>query len=300
LSEGAKAPAEKGVYENLQDSLCQGKSLSEALNMQRIFPSGFTHAIRAGEASGAVDKILAQFAVHLKRSEDVRRKIIEASIYPALVLLAGIGTLFVLLKIVVPKLSGLYKDFGAELPQITKFILGMSDHSFLLFATFLFFTSAFAFLISRNRHWLLKIPGLCLFFLKADLFRFSSTLSLLLKSGLPLLNALEISGEGSSSAHEIAQIREALLGGQSFSTALCQTKWVDSSHLALIRAGEESGQLVESLSQIAEETEADLQSLLEMMTKLIEPLLILGVGGAVGLIVIGTLLPVFDLNRLFQ
>ncbi len=280
-------PTFKEVLTRLEEEIRQGKSVSQALGDQKLFPSYFIQMVQAGELSGNLDKVLGLLAEYLEKEEERKRKIKEALAYPCLILGLGFATFFVLLKWVVPKLASVYSDFGAELPLVTRIVLALSDFFIPFVILFLIALGAFAFFLRKKKEKLLP------FFRKSFLSRFASLLSIELQSGIPILQALDSFGD-------LGRARELLSEGRGFADSLKGYGWVSEKDLALISSGEESGKLPEALAQVARESQRDMESQANLMIKLLEPALILGVGLAVGFIVVSTILPILEINELVR
>jgi type IV pilus assembly protein PilC len=309
LEEESGHAKEKEAIAGIKEEIRQGRSLSEAAAERRtLFPVEVVHLIEAGEMSGTLDRVLEELAQHLEKKEEVLQKMREAAAYPCLILALGIVTLFVLLHAVVPKLAAVYLDFGGELPAITKLILWLSEKSLVFFIGIACAGGLLGFFLKRNKvfyfSFVRKTPLLGDIFFKSIRYRFCSTLSLLLRSGIPIFRAFEVLSGNSPEPlffkKDMEEIKEQLSQGSSLSRALHHLNWVNKVSLAIIRSGEESGKLPESLTYIAQVTQKEMEGASQFLLKLIEPLLILLVGGVVGIVVVGTLLPVFEMSGLLQ
>lgn len=296
----------KNTLTVILENIRQGRGFSEALEKTRCFPVFFHQMVSAGEAAGAVPEVLKELAVYLEKEQTLKGKIREALAYPALILCLGFTTLGVLLNFVLPKLRSIYDGFGADLPLITKVILRLSDF-FLPSAALGIACLTLSFLFLRKKeHFvfvLYHVPLAGPFIRGLTRVQFSRLLSLLLESGIPLLEGLEIVGKTLSSSflrEDAASLKERLMEGHSFSNSLEGIRWVDPLSRMLAASGEETGRLSSCLAQIARDTEESLEAQIRLIVKLLEPGLILGIGILVGIVVIGTVLPIFDLSGLAQ
>ena len=293
----------KQVREDVQ----QGTGFSNALESTRAVPGYFSQIVYAGEISGTVARVLAELAGYLEKEEALKSRIREAVAYPALILLMGFTTLGVLLEVVIPKLAVVYKDFGAELPFITRIILGLSGLFFPVLILLLIITASAVWLFLKKKETLnilfYKLPVSGGFFRSCVLIQFSRLLSLLLESGIPVLEAMNLVEKTFSSAFlkaDISRLRQELQDGGGFSSGLKNIGWMDPLSKMLASAGVESGRLPASFAQIARDSQVQFESRLQMAIKVLEPGLILVIGLIVGFIVIGTVLPIFDISGLMK
>ena len=290
----------------LAEKIRQGASLSQALEAPpAAFPIYFSKMVKAGEMSGTLEQILERLARHLAKEEEMRRKIREALAYPALVLSLGITTLFVLLEWVIPKMTSVYESFGSRLPFLTRAVLLASKLFLPAVCLALFLLMLTAFLLRKHKDlissWFLKLPVAGELYRHILLSQFCSLLSLELASGIPILQALDSVKDTFSNAlfqRDLGQVRESLAQGQRLAEAMQGLSWVKESSLALIYSGEEAGKLPEALAEEAQDSEQELESRAQVLVKLLEPGMILGVGLVVGIIVIAALLPILELDML--
>ena len=291
----------------VKEGIRQGSGFSKILEDTKSVPSFFSQIVYAGEVSGKTSEVLQELSGYLEKEAELKGKIREALAYPCFILFMGLATLGVLLQIVIPKLAGVYKDFGAELPIITRIILGLSD-LFLPFAAVLLIFAVLATIFFLRKKEALasliyKMPIAGGFFRSCVLIQFSRLLSLLLESGIPVLDALKIVEKTFGSfflKRDITSLSEGLAEGRGFSNCLEEISWMDPLSKMLASSGEESGRLPASFSQIARDTQTRLESQIQMIVKLLEPGLILVIGLIVGFVVIGTVLPIFDISGLVR
>lgn len=301
-----KKPVGKAVPV-IEQNIREGQGLSGALHAAGPFPSYFVQMIRAGEISGTLVKVLGLLSDHLAREEETRRKVREALAYPLLVLALGIVTLVVLIQFVIPKIALLYADFDGELPWLTRAVVGLKD-AFIPAAAVTLLMSAFGFWFlgkhkGRLQNLIFHLPLLGNFNRKVFLAHFSSLLSLQLQSGIPVLAALDSVIETSSSQKirkDLERVKESLSQGEGAAKSLEKSFWMSETAGALLLSGEESGKLPEALRQIHEEAMKEVEAQTHFFLKLLEPLLILGVGGVVGTIVTSAILPILEMNTFIQ
>ncbi len=290
----------------IKDRIRQGESFSQALSKQSL-PSYFIQMLEAGELSGNVPEILKLLADHLFTQEERKRKILEAVIYPSLVLGLGIISFFILLQFVIPRITQVYQDFESELPWLTRMIISLSQLAipFLLSSLFFFGFMVYGFRTQKDLMIRLfsELPFVSGLIKKSFLAQFSSLFSLLLKSGIPILKALDsVSSTFDSQAlkEDFEEIKSKIAEGTGFTQALGHLSWMSESSRALIRSGEESGKLPEAFEAIQKEASIELESQIHFGLKVLEPLLIVIVGLAVGFIVVGAILPILEMSELVR
>lgn len=276
-----------------EDHIRQGKSLSHCMSLYpAVFPVYQISLIQAGEASGQLDKVLEDIALELEKEEETKSKVREAVSYPAFIIVFGLITIFILTTFIIPKLALVYQDFGETLPWITLLVIRISNTMKYLLPLFLLLMGGFFLLIRRYGKGLypaaLAMPLVGSMLQHSMLVRFSYLLSLLLKSGIPLLRALEATEEKNAG--------ERIASGETLAQALRELPFVNETALALIQAGEESGTLPESLEEVSKVYSRELESATKMILKLLEPALILGVGIVTGFVVIAMIYPVVTLS----
>ncbi|OGX42115.1 MAG: hypothetical protein A3F87_00830 [Omnitrophica WOR_2 bacterium RIFCSPLOWO2_12_FULL_51_24] len=301
----------------LQDVIAQvkdGASLSAAFAKHpRIFSDFFVSMISAGEVGGALEEILKRLSDHYEKEEDIKTKIQTAMAYPTLVLAVGTVTVFVLLSFVIPKLTVIFDEFGQALPIPTRILVDASDF-FARFWWLMLLSAAILFFLilrvsstrqgkARLDRFLLGIPLLGEFLKKVEIGRLAKSLATLLDNGVPILHSIEVISATATNEvlrQEFERIGKAIKDGLSFSQAL-----KDSPHFPvfvqnMISVGEEGGSLEVSLHRIAGSYEHYSDRLVKIMTSLIEPFMILGMGAIVAFIVVAMLLPIFQLNLMVK
>ena len=301
----------------LQDVIAQvkdGASLSVAFAKHpRIFSDFFVSMISAGEVGGALEEILKRLSDHYEKEEDIKTKIQTAMAYPTLVLAVGTVTVFVLLSFVIPKLTVIFDEFGQALPIPTRILVDASDF-FARFWWLMLLSAAILFFLilrvsstrqgkARLDRFLLGIPLLGEFLKKVEIGRLAKSLATLLDNGVPILHSIEVISATATNEvlrQEFERIGKAIKDGLSFSQAL-----KDSPHFPvfvqnMISVGEEGGSLEVSLHRIAGSYEHYSDRLVKIMTSLIEPFMILGMGAIVAFIVVAMLLPIFQLNLMVK
>lgn len=300
----------RAALEDIVANIKEGKPLSSSLKAHgQFFPPLYTALIHSGEVSGNLDQVLKRLADFLEKEESFQTDVKTSLAYPVFILFVSILTIGVLLGFIVPKLAVMFKDMGESLPLPTRMWMGLSSalRSYwwliaLATGLLIFFKHRIAsteqgrFLLDKLR---LKCPFVGEINLKKDLTRLTNTLSLLLSSGVTIVNSLEVASavvENTVLRSEIAKFREKIASGASFSQCLRDSRLFPELVTNIIRVGEESGNLEKALGRIADEYEREIDRSLKVFLKLFEPSVILAMGLVVGFIVISMLLPIFQIN----
>ena len=288
-----------------------GETFNESIAKHpRVFDRLFVSMVKAGEHGGLLAEILDRLAGFLEASARLRKKVKSAMTYPVIVICIAFAiTIFLLVK-VVPIFGEIFKDFGAKLPAPTQFLIDVSDFMrgewyFLI----LIFGGAFfgirTFLRSTRGkqfadRWKLKLPIFGPLIHKICMSRFSRTFAQLIRSGVPILEVLDIVG-GASGNHvvetSIKGVSEDVEKGDNLSVALSKKPIFPPMMLRMVSAGEATGKIDTMLEKMADFWDEEIEAMLDALTSLIEPLLIVFLGVIVGGIVIAMFLPIFKLNE---
>ncbi len=281
-----------------------GLALSEALKKhKKYFDDLFCNLIHIGEHSGTLDIMLNNIAHHQEKSMDLKRKIKKALLYPSVILATALTVTIVLLIFVVPQFGKLFHDFGAELPVYTRLVIKLSTiitHNFL-FIAFGFISIITALKYMNTDKILLKMPIVRNILKKAIITRFSSTLAITLKAGLPLSEALQITANTANNKlfqHAILIIHEQVAAGQSISNAIAHSSLFPIRARQMIAIGEESGALDSMLNKTAEYYENEINYLVDNLNNLLEPAIMVILGILIGGLIIGMYLPIFRLGTI--
>lgn len=289
-----------------------GKNFCESLSKHpQAFSELFVNMARAGEASGRLNEILDRLATYLEKSAALTRKIRAALIYPAVLVGMAILITAVLLIKVVPIFKGIFESFGGSLPLPTRILIGISNllaQYFLLLVGLLvilgfFFRKYVSTEKGRYNFDLkkLKIPVLGPLFHKVALVKFSRTLSTLVRSGVAILNALEIVGKTSGNKvveEAVMDCYKAVRDGESISGHLTKSGIFPPIVRRMIDVGEKTGQLEKMLSKIADFYDEQVDAAVSALTSLLEPIVIVFLGIVIGGIVISLFLPIFKITEL--
>ncbi|MEF2231549.1 MAG: type II secretion system F family protein [Pseudodesulfovibrio sp.] len=300
------------VVSDIRESIREGRDLASAFsNYPRLFNTTFVTMVRAGENSGTLDIVMERLADHIDQQLALRRKLQATLAYPILMMIVGCCVVVFLLSFVVPKVTEIFFDMGRELPLPTQILIATSDmvrHNGLILLGLLL-----AALVGANRFRktergraffdaaLLRTPILGGIIRLLAVGRFSKTLGMLLKNGVSLLNSLDIirsvSGNTAMKA-VVGQVYEDVQEGKLLSGPLEASRIFEHAAVQMISAGEQSGRLDEMLLIVADDCESKVSVKLQMLTSLMEPLMILLLGGMVGFVVMAIMLPIFEMSNL--
>lgn len=302
------------IVNAVRNEVRAGQSLANALAMHpRTFPPLYIALIRAGETAGELDEVMSRLADYLAESQTLRSKTLEAMIYPMVMVVVALSVVGVLLAYVVPQVVTVFENQHQTLPLLTRALLSVSKGvrvggvyvlgtTILLSMWWLHAMKRYAFRLSVDR-WLLRVPVLGKLLRSADTARFASTLAILVRSGVPLLLALE-AGKGLIERIPLKEIVAIALqevnAGKSLSRALKHEDGFPPLLINLIASGERSGQLAEMLAQAARLEQLSLEHDVAVLIRLLEPLMILVMGGMVLMIVLAILQPIFNINQVLM
>ena len=310
LIDQIEQPRLKKVFSQIKEKVSEGSPLYQALSAHpAIFSNIHVNLVRAGEAGGALGLILLQLADFSEKRLKFKKKLEAALAYPAFLIMVSAGMLIFLVSFVMPKIVGLFKSMHVALPLLTRGLIAFTGFMQHFWWLVLAVVVAIAALISLwlktekgGRTWdrlRLHLPLAGKLHYEAVVARFCRTLSILLKSGIPLIEALEISGHAMGNRIMEDQIREisTLVGeGEPLSGPLKRVAHFPPLVIQLVRAGEQSGELENMLAKAAEVYEDQVETGIATLMSIIEPLIILGMGIIVLVMVLSILLPILDLT----
>jgi general secretion pathway protein F len=310
LQQASNENTERALLDDIIRNIKEGMTFSQCLSRYpKYFSPLYINIIRTGESSGQLKDSLAQILSRLQRSEELRNKVRQALAYPIFMIIVGIGTIFVMLTFILPRLAGMFEDFQATLPLPTLILLAVAD---FLKKYWVFIIIGFAILISllqkrrSDGSTILSrlqyhIPLIRRLIYKQSIANFSTSTALLLKSGVTLLSALTITAPIIGNPEQIKQLGQVsgdIKDGSSFSQALSKFKIFPDFFVQMIRVGEEGGRLDSVLEDIANSYEQEIEGDLKIISSLLEPAIILILGLVIGGIVMAVLLPIFNINTL--
>jgi type IV pilus assembly protein PilC len=313
LADRSSQPRLKELLNEVRERIRGGASLSEAFRAQGMFPEVYTSSLLAGERSGNLDSVLEQYVAYQKVTSGVRRRLLNALVYPTLlIIVAGLVLSYVTLE-VIPKFSQLYKEMNVDLPPITVAVVTVAENLRASIFVFLVLVGAAVvgmFLFTRSEGGAqaidrarMRIPLIGEVVLKFRLAQFCRTLSTLLGGGIPLVPSLEVASGAMVSPvlrHTVAVAANRVSEGQSLHAALSLTDVFPELVTEMIEVGENTGALPQMLESVAEFYEEELNSRLAMLLTLVEPLLLLVMGGLVLTILVALYLPIFSVGAVMR
>ena len=300
------------IMARLRDRIREGGDLADGLaEFPSVFSSTFVTMVRAGEASGTLELVIERYADHMDKQVALVRKVQSTLAYPAFMLTVGLGIVLFLLIFVIPKVTQIFTDLDRALPVPTQILIAISD---VLRGGWWIILPAFAgagVLLwqygrtqrgKRRLHRLwLKTPGIRSLLRPLLLGHMTRTLGMLLKNGVPLLKALQIVQSISDNtllAESVNAMIEGVQSGRELSSFMTEPLLFPPLARRMVAAGERSGRLAEMLLWVAEDSDSLVASRLQMLTALLEPVMILVLGGLVGFVVIAIILPIFEMSSL--
>ncbi|MFH1837139.1 MAG: type II secretion system F family protein [Candidatus Omnitrophota bacterium] len=311
IGEQSESGTLKRIMLNIAGSIREGETLSDSLEKYpAVFDGLYVSMVRAGESMGKLHQVLSRIAEYRRRSEDSMSKTKAAMVYPILMGLVGIGTIIFMMVFVMPRIIKLFGGLGQNLPLPTKVVMWISTNlreQWLFVVIGLLVISITIKQFSRTRFKKkimsvlgLKLPVIKKFVRMLEFSRFSRTMELLMKSGIPILTTLELAiptVQNEIIRKKLTECSDDLRQGGTFGQGLKGTADIFPSFMInLIMVAEESGKLEEAFSEIANTYEREGDTALKALMTLIEPMMILVMGLVVGFVVIAMLLPIFELS----
>ena len=304
----------KNIIADIRDFCIGGNSLSSALARHpRVFSDLYVSMARSGEIGGALESILKRLSEFNKKQLEIQTRIRTALAYPILMSIVGCATIIVLLTFVMPKMMVMFGDLGQALPLPTQILLGISyivmNYWWAVIGAFFVIAMSVMKIYKTEEGRLaidllkLKLPLVSRLIKKIEIARFSRTFATLLNNGVPILESLKVvSGTVKNVVirREIAKAYTAVREGSTLAKGFYNSKVIPLDIINTISIGEEGGHLEKSLFKIAEASEEESDEAIKIVMSLLEPVMILILGGIVGFIVIAMLLPIFEINFLMR
>lgn len=286
-----------------------GSTLAEAMGKHTdIFPSIYVSMVEAGEAGGILDIILQRLSTFLEKLDALKRKVKTAMMYPSVVLCVALGATAFLLIFIIPTFAKMFSDFGGVLPLPTRIVMIMSTFLRTQWYMILAVGAAVVYGLKRYRAtesgklkidaFLLKIPAIGDILRKSAVARFTRTLGTLISSGVPILDGLSITAKTSGNMvvhNAIMATRTSIREGQTIAAPLRASEVFPPMVVQMISIGEDTGALDEMLEKIADFYEQEVDTAVDGLTSVIEPLMIVIMGGVVGGMVVAMYLPIFKM-----
>ena len=307
---GQKNVRMKKMVESIRYDIESGSSLSEAISKHPVqFDELYRNLVRAGESAGVLETVLDTIASYKENLEALKGKIKKALFYPAVVIAVALLVSAILLIFVVPQFEAVFKQFGADLPAFTKIIVGASrfmvSNWYIVFGVA--FAAIFSFIFFKKRslafqHFLdrviLKVPVIGQIMHNSAIARFSRTLAVTFKAGVPLVEALDtVAGATGNTVYEKAvhRVRDDVSVGYPLNMSMKQVNLFPHMVIQMTAIGEEAGALDAMLFKVAEYYEQEVNNAVDALSSLIEPFIMIFIGTVIGGMVVGMYLPIFKL-----
>ena len=314
VSKQTEKPRLKSMMASVRSRVLEGHTLAVALgDFPHVFSDLFRSTVAAGEQSGHLDVVLERLADYTEARQQLSQKMMLALIYPTLLTLVAVAVVILLLTFVVPQVVQVFDNIGQDLPPLTRGLIASSEflqsYGLAIFLVLVVVGVAFAYLMRIHRFkyafhsLLLKTPLIARLVRGMDTARFARTLSILVASGVPVLEGMRISATVMNNLPMRESVEDAarrVREGSGIHSALESCGYFPPMTVHLIASGESSGNLEEMLERAASGQEREMETLISGLMGLFEPILILAMGGIVLVIVLAILLPIFDLNQLVQ
>jgi type IV pilus assembly protein PilC len=299
------------VLADVKASVEQGSTFSDSLRRHpKVFDQLYTNLVQAGEVGGILDTILNRLAQYNEKAVKLKRQVTGALVYPSVVLVIFLGLLVGLLGFVIPQFKGIFKDLGSddELPWLTQKVVWASEtftaHAFLVLLSVVGVVVAWMTAYSRTpfkraaHRVFLRTPVVGGVLKKVAVARFTRTLGTLLTSGVPILDAMDIVAKTSGNLiiqDAIMYARQKVSEGKNIAGPLADTKVFPPMVVQMVGVGEQTGALDQMLTKIADFYEDEVDVAVAALTSLIEPVMMVGIGGTVGVVLIAMYLPIFSI-----
>lgn len=313
LAERSTRPGLRAVLRDIRERVRGGVSLSEGFRAQGLFPEVYISSLLAGERSGNLAGVLEQYIAYQRVTGTVRRRLLTALVYPALLVVVATGVLSYVTLFVIPRFAELYSEMNVALPALTVAVVTVALNLRASLLVLLLVAAAVGVVLllvgrteggaqSLDRAWM-KIPLVGDIILKFRLAQFTRTLSTLLAGGIPLVPSLEVAAGAMGSPvlrHSITAASVRVSEGQSLHAALARTGIVPGLVTEMIEVGESTGALPQMLDSVAEFYEEDLNTRLTTVLALVEPLLLVVMGGIILVILVALYLPIFSIGSVVR
>jgi len=311
IGEGFDNPAMRRLVDDLKQDVAAGNSLAAALRRKpQYFDELYCNLVDAGEQAGALDTLLERVATYREKSESLKAKIRKAMTYPLMVVFVAIIVSAILLVNVVPQFESMFKGFGAQLPAFTVLVIGLSQFMqawwWMVFAVLLAAALGLRHALQTSRGfrdradaWLLKMPLTGTLLYKSAVARFARTLSTTFAAGVPLLQALEsVAGATGNIVFKraVLRIRQDVATGMQLNFAMRTCGVFPNMAIQMTAIGEESGTLDAMLDKVASYYEDEVDNMVDNLTSLMEPFIMVVLGVIVGGLVVAMYLPIFQLG----
>ncbi len=312
ITEQTESKGLASILTQVRDDITSGVTIADALNKHpAVFDNLYVNMVKAGESSGSLEVVLDRLSTYLEKAEALKGKIKSAMMYPAAIAFVAIGVVFFLMVQVIPSFKDVFGQFGAELPLPTKILIGISE--FLQSQYYLIIGGVGALfgglIVFRRTEFgaratdalLLKLPVFGILMRKFTVARFTRTLGTLQRSGVPILESMEIVAKtaGNKVVEEaILKARISMREGEGVARPLKETGVFPPMVIQMMAVGEETGKIEEMLIKIADFYDQEVDTAVDGLLKLIEPVMMVVMGLTVGVIVLGMFMPMFEMSSM--
>jgi len=296
------------VIDATYQEVLKGLSVSAAMRATKKIPDLFVNMVEAGEMGGFLDDVMERMAVYYEKENKIVEKVRNAMIYPCVVIVVTLVVVYILITQVVPQFVSMFDSMGVELPATTRFLIALSEFFnkwwMVVFSVIGVLFIAFAKYIStpngklKKDTILMTIPIIKSIILKSVVARFTRTLSIMIKTGVPMLKAIELSSKVVNNKvveRGLMKVADEISAGKSLSAPIQKMKLFPRMVISLMKTGEETGALDEMMEKCADFYDEEVANLSERLTTLLEPLIIIILAGTVGFIVMAVLEPMFTM-----
>jgi type IV pilus assembly protein PilC len=311
LSGASGSGAFRAALDDVCEDLDAGESFSTAISHHpNVFDQLYVDMVKAAEYSGTLDRVMAQVAAYLQRQDTAIKKLRSAMIYPAVILVLAATVCTILVVFVLPNFVAIFDEFKAQLPPPTRFMLWVGVFAGtwrleILIGLFLVIVAVIAFFSSKTGHifWdyaIVKVPVMGSIVTYAIIERFTRTLSTMLRAGIPISQTFDVAIAASGNIRfrrGLETVKRSMVTGEGFSAPLEETGLFAPMMIRMIKVGEETGTLDNSLEQIADFLSEEMDYKVRNMIALMEPALIITVGAAVGFVAVSVILPMYGLLK---
>ena len=314
LAEQTEAAALAKIIAQVRNDVETGLSFSQALAKHPLaFPPLMVNMVRAGEVGGFLDEVLLSVATNFEKEVKLRGKIKSAMTYPVIIFIFAMLAMIGMLLFIVPIFSKMFADFGGKLPPLTQFLVFLSAALKIGIGPFVVLLIIFIVWWGRHKNdaavrdkfdpFKLRVPVFGPLWKKIAVSRFTRNFGTMIKAGVPILQALEIVGETAGNvviSRAARAVQESVRRGESLSGPLSQHPVFPPMVVQMMAVGEDTGALDTMLGKVADFYDDEVESTTEQLTSLIEPIMIVIIGGIIGFIVVGLYMPIFSIFDVIQ
>ena len=306
MGRAEKNPTFRAIIKKIANDVGEGKTIAEAMQTQKGFDKLYCNLVKAGEAGGILETILKKLSTHMEKQQKTKAQIKSAMMYPSVVCTVGALVIWGMMVFVVPTFVGMLTETGQALPMITQIVIGISNffgkYSLIMVPTAIFGLAAFFSYIKTPTgkvFWdnaSMRFPIFGNIIIKGNLSSFSNTLATLLGAGVSIIDSLEICIETLDNtviANDLREVKKKVMEGKTLTEPLMKIEYFPELVTQMIRVGEQTGQIDQMLTRVAEVFEDEVDTLINGMTKMIEPIIIVVLGGIIATILVAMYLPMF-------